>query len=175
MAKAFQQALAKERSRRAAVAESSGGGEGELLDMDGKPLQLLTPDGRPMVYRAEASLQPEFEDFRDSFQGSLAAGGADGDLMGGSFGGANMMMEKKNNNNYNNNMTMNSTITSSINPLADAQQLDADGRPLTYRAGPSLQPEFEDFRDSFQGSSSIDDLFTASNEYTARDGAYATQ
>ena len=48
------------------------------LDMDGKPLQLLTPDGRPMVYRAEASLQPEFEDFRDSFQGSLAAGGADG-------------------------------------------------------------------------------------------------
>ena len=131
--------------------------------MDGKPLQLLTPDGRPMVYRAEASLQPEFEDFRDSFQGSLAAGGADGDLMGGSFGGANMMMEKKNNNNYNNynnNMTMNSTITSSINPLADAQQLDADGRPLTYRAGPSLQPDFEDFRDSFQGTcnSSIDDM-----------------
>ena len=70
VAKAFQQALAKERSRRAAVAESSGGGEGELLDMDGKPLQLLTPDGRPMVYRAEASLQPEFEDFRDSFQGT---------------------------------------------------------------------------------------------------------
>lgn len=33
----------------------------------------------------------------------------------------------------------------------------------------------DDDDDSGGGSSSIDDLFTASNEYTARDGAYATQ